>query len=163
MAMIDSPSAAGICHEQTCADGRATGQDVPMIVESRVVGEKTALTDVEVPLPDGNYPLGDLLDALVGIEVEQYAERRRERSLLRILTPADLARGVDSGQYAAEARAGRPAPDVEQARQRAREAFGDGLYFVFVDDHQIEGLHEAVTVGARTRLRLIRLVALAGG
>jgi hypothetical protein len=163
MAMTQFPPAAVICHDKPARKAPATGQDVPVIVESRVVGEKTALTDVEVPLPDGRYPLGDLLDALVAIEVEQYAVRRRERSLLRILTPADLARGVDSGRYATEARAGRPAPHVEQARQRAREAFGDGLYFVFVDDHQVERLDETVEVGAQTRLRLIRLVALAGG
>lgn len=45
----------------------------------------------------------------------------------------------------------------------ALEAFEDGLYFVFIDDRQIETLDERVTVGAGSRVRFLRLVALAGG
>ncbi len=134
-----------------------------MIVESRVVGRRSALADVHVPLAAGDYSLDEVLDALVRIEVEQYESRRAERSLLRVLTPVDLVRGVDSGKYAAEGRNVPPAPTVDEATARAREAFGDGLFYVFVDDRQVEDLRARVLVTAETRLRLIRLVALAGG
>jgi hypothetical protein len=134
-----------------------------MIVESRVVGERGALADVEVSLAGGDHALGEVLDALVAHEVGRYEARRHERSLLRVLTPADLVRAVDTGTYAAEPRHVPPAPSVEDAQTRAREAFGDGLYYVFIDDQQVESLEATVRVGPDTRLRLIRLVALAGG
>lgn len=43
-----------------------------MTVESRVVGQRSALADVQVPPAAGDYSLGEVLDALVRIEVERY-------------------------------------------------------------------------------------------
>jgi hypothetical protein len=54
-----------------------------------------------------------------------------------------------------------PAPDV--AISRALQAFGDGLYFAVLDGAQIDDLDAPLTVTPSSRLRLVRLVALAGG
>ena len=43
------------------------------------------------------------------------------------------------------------------------QAFGDGLYFAVLDGTQIEDLDAPLHVTASSRLRLVRLVALAGG
>lgn len=134
-----------------------------MIVEARVVGRPRDIEDRSVGIEPGEHPLRAVIEALVAGELDAFAERQRERSLLRILTPADLARGVDTGRYATEPRAAQAAPPLAAAVARAVEAFEDGLYFVFVDDHQVESLDATVTVGPQTRLRLVRLVALAGG
>lgn len=134
-----------------------------MIVEARVVGRPRDIEDRTVGMEHGQHPLREVVEALVADEVGAFAERQRERSLLRILTPADLARGVDIGRYGAEPRPAQVAPLLSDAVARAMEAFEDGLYFVFVDDQQVESLDAVVTVGPDTRLRLVRLVALAGG
>ncbi len=136
-----------------------------VIVQTKVVGERSALDDVALAVPDGDHAWRDLLDVLVRSELERARADRHEaaRRVLRVLTPADLARGTESGRYGSEGRDLPPLPDHASALERAVEAFGDGLYFVFVDEHQVESLDEVVTVRADTRLRLVRLVALAGG
>ena len=116
-----------------------------------------------VPVEPGVHPLGTLLQHLVRAELAAFEQRQRERSLLRVLTPADLVRGVDTGKYAAEPRPRQQSPSYDDAWARAKEAFEDGLYVVFLDERQIEGLDDEVLVDADTRLRLVRLVALAGG
>ena len=54
-----------------------------------------------------------------------------------------------------------PADDVAVAR--AVEAFDDGLYYVVVDGAVVSELDAPLTLTADSRLRLVRLVALAGG
>ena len=134
-----------------------------MIVEARIVGGRDALEDTHVPIEPGVHALETLLQALVRAELSGFEQRQRERSLLRVLTPVDLVRGVDTGKYAAEPRARQQAPAYDDAWARAKEAFDDGLYVVFLDERQVEHLADEVVVDADTRLRLVRLVALAGG
>lgn len=134
-----------------------------MIVEARVVGSRDRLEDTLVPVEPGGHRLEELLQALVRAELAAFAERQRERSLLRVLTPTDLVRGVESGRYATEPRPQQQAPSYDDAWARAREAFEDGLYVVFLDEQQVESLDDTILVTADTRLRLVRLVALAGG
>ncbi|HET6667346.1 MAG TPA: hypothetical protein VFG98_08715 [Intrasporangium sp.] len=134
-----------------------------MIVEARVVGRPHDIESRPVAVTPGSHSLRNVLRELVTEEVAAFERRQREQSLLRILTPADLVRGVETGTYAAERRAPQAAPPLDDAWRRAVEAFDDGLYYVFVDDHQIEELETVVTVGPQTRMRLVRLVALAGG
>ncbi len=52
---------------------------------------------------------------------------------------------------------------MHDAADRAREAFDDGLYFMFVDDRQVESLDEVLMLRDGSRLLFVRLVALAGG
>ncbi len=133
-----------------------------MIVETKVVGSKdTETQDVAVPVDIGL--LRDLLGLLVRHELASYEQRRTASKTLRVLTPADLARGVDTGTYGREARAVPAPPSEAQAIERALEAFGDGLFFVFVDDVQVEDLDAPIAVRPDSTLRLVRLVALAGG
>ena len=134
-----------------------------MIVEARVVGGRDRLEDTHVPLERGGHRLETVLQALVRAELAAFEERQRDRSLLRVLTPTDLVRGVETGRYSAGPRPRQQAPSYDDAWARAREAFQDGLYVVFLDDRQVESLDDTILVTTDTRLRLVRLVALAGG
>lgn len=134
-----------------------------MIVEARVVGRPKDIEDREVPVPARTTTMRDLIGTLVRHELADFARRQRAGNLLRVLTPADLARGVDTGRYGAGVRPAQVAPTFEVANERAIEAFTDGLFFAFVDDVQIEALDEPVEIMATSRMRLVRLVALAGG
>jgi hypothetical protein len=133
-----------------------------VIVETRIAGRKDAeLLHLQVPVDVGS--LRDLLVLLVRHELADYEQRRAASRTLRALTPADLARGVDTGTYGREVRGAAAPPSEAQAVERAVEAFTDGLFFAFVDGVQIEQLDTPVTAGPDSTLRLLRLVALAGG
>lgn len=133
-----------------------------MIVETKVVGTKDT-ESLRVSMPAGIGSLRDLLTELVRHELGSYEQRRTASRTLRVLTPADLARGVDTGTYGRENRAVAAPPTEAKAIDRAVEAFTDGLFFVFVDDVQIEELDASVVIRQDSTLRLVRLVALAGG
>ncbi|MFN8190956.1 MAG: hypothetical protein U0R78_11060 [Nocardioidaceae bacterium] len=133
-----------------------------MIVETKVVGTKDT-ESLSVSMPADIGTLRDLLAALVRHELASYEQRRTASRTLRVLTPADLARGVDTGSYGRESRAVAAPPPEAEAIERAVEAFTDGLFFVFVDDLQVEELDAPVLIRTESTLRLVRLVALAGG
>ncbi|MFT4189817.1 MAG: hypothetical protein QM621_14730 [Aeromicrobium sp.] len=133
-----------------------------MIVETKVVGARET-ESLRVDLTGDVATLRDLLAVLVRHELAAYERHREASAALRVLTPADLARGVDTGVYGRELRR-LPAPPPEpEAVRRAVEAFGDGLFFAFVDGEQVEELDEPLAVAADSTVRLVRLVALAGG
>jgi len=133
-----------------------------VIVETKVVGTKDT-ESLSVSMPADIGTLRDLLAALVRHELASYEQRRTASRTLRVLTPADLARGVDTGSYGRESRAVAAPPPEAEAIERAVEAFTDGLFFVFVDDLQVEELDAPVLIRTESTLRLVRLVALAGG
>lgn len=133
-----------------------------MIVETKVVGSRET-ESLQVEVAPEVASLREVLIALVRHELAAYEERRAASRTLQVLTPADLARGVDTGAYGRESRAVPAAPAEDVAVERALEAFHDGLYFVFVDGVQLEELDARVSVRDDSTLRLVRLVALAGG
>ncbi|WP_424949850.1 hypothetical protein [Deinococcus sp.] len=134
-----------------------------MIVETKMVGRRTPFERRPVELPDGPYTLEGLLAQLVQQEVAAYRERQERVGLLNILSADNLTAGAAAGKVAAapQARAGKV--DVQDATHVALRAFGDGLYYVFLDDMQIESLEQPLTLRPDSTLLLLRLTALAGG
>lgn len=133
-----------------------------VIVETKVVGRKD-VESVQIAVPTEVLSLRALIEVLVRHELAAYEQRRAASRTLQVLTPADLARGVDTGVYGRESRAVPAPPPEAHSIDRAIEAFGDGLYFVFIDDIQVEDLDAEVALRPDSTLRLVRLVALAGG
>ncbi|WP_116949932.1 hypothetical protein [Jiangella endophytica] len=134
-----------------------------MIVETKVVGRPTELVERQLTLPSGAMTLGMLLAELVRVEVDGYTRRRADDRVLRVLTPADLARGLTAGRVASGGRTVPAAPPLAEAVERALTAFADGLYFVFLDGVPLDDLDAPVSPAPESRLLLVRLVALAGG
>lgn len=134
-----------------------------MIVETKVLGQSAELADRHIALPIGAGTLRGLLSELVRIEVQQYDKRRSEQLILRILSPADEAQGASIGRIVSAPRVVPAPPPVDVALERALEAFRDGLYLVVFDGKPVEDLDAPIEVMRDSRLRLVRLVALAGG
>ena len=132
-----------------------------MLVEVRVVGGPTQAVDRAVD--SGTMSVGELLAQLVSAEVRSYQDRRETQMVLRVLTDEQVVAGQDMGRMVSGGRAVPPPPSLAEAVTRAVEAFHDGLFLVVLDDRQLEDLGELVNVGPTSRLRLVRLVALAGG
>jgi hypothetical protein len=121
---------------------------------------------VHLSLPgDGcGLPLHDILAQVVRAEVQAYLGRAQERRLSRVFSPAMIAEAPGAGKVAPGAvETAAPQVDPEAAVARALEAFGDGLYVVFVDGIQVASLETEVALHSGSRIQFIRLVALAGG
>lgn len=134
-----------------------------MIVETKMVGRRTPFERLPVELSDGPYTLEGLLAQLVQREVADYRERQDRVGLLNILTEPELKAGAAAGRVAAAPQARSGSVDVQDATRVALQAFGDGLYYVFLDDVQIESLEQPLTLRPDSTLLLLRLTALAGG
>ena len=134
-----------------------------MIVEVRVVGQSAELVDRDFGHGAGETTLRALLTSLVHEEVAGYESRRQSQQVLRVLTPGDLASGHVTGRFGRWSRQAPPAPSPGEAVARALEAFDDGLVVAVLDGVQVEDLDGPLLVTPSSRLRLVRLVALAGG
>lgn len=134
-----------------------------MIVEVRVIGQAGEVVDRDHEHPAGETTLRALLTDLVHGEVAGYESRRQAQQVLRVLTPADLAAGHGTGRFLGGPRRTPAAPPPGEAVQRALQAFTDGLVLAVLDGAQVDDLDAPLLVTPASRLRLVRLVALAGG
>lgn len=110
-----------------------------------------------------NPTLKQLIRHIVLIEVEAFQKRQTDRQLFRVLTARQIEAGKAAGRIDPAAKIGQQQVDAEAAARTAFQAFEDGLFYVFIDDRQIGTLDEPVQVEADSKLKFIRLVALAGG
>jgi len=136
-----------------------------MRIEAKFAGQRRGLFEPrEWEWPDAKeMELGELISEVVRDEVRQFRDRQAENRLLHILTPAEIDAGVERGKITSGGSDLDQPVDTEAAIAAALEAFGDGFYFVFVDDVQIENLEQVITVAPTSTLLFIRLVPLAGG
>ncbi len=135
-----------------------------MKVEAKVTGQRRAPTEVrEVEVPTGESRLRDLIAAVVRSEVDAFQMRQLDGRLLQVLSPEQIAAGTEVGKITSGGSDLDQEVDPDAAVATALEAFDDGLYFVFVDDQQIQGLDERVGVTAGSTLLFVRLVPLVGG
>ncbi len=133
-----------------------------MIVETATLGSRAVGEALDLPELDGDRSLRMLLRTLVEQGLVAYEAHRSRSALLHILTPADLVEGASTGRYGREPRELPAPPAFDTAYIRAVEAFNDELFFAFLDDVRITDLDDIVTIEPRSRLRLVRLVALTG-
>lgn len=103
-----------------------------------------------------------LLALIVEQQIDDFKRRNQDARFLRVLTERDVEAGLETGRVRSGAQEpdGR-LPDMEQSIAAAMTAFQDGLYFVFVNDAQVESLEQAVD-DVRDVL-FVRLTPLAGG
>jgi hypothetical protein len=135
-----------------------------MKVEAKVTGQRRRPTDVrEVEVPAGDSDLRSVIDAVVRSEVDAFRLRQLDGRLLQVLSPEQIAAGVEVGRITSGGSDLDQDVDPDTAVATALESFADGLYFVFVDDRQIEGLDEVVAVTPDSTLLFVRLVPLVGG
>ncbi|GAA3996262.1 hypothetical protein GCM10022631_03320 [Deinococcus rubellus] len=134
-----------------------------MIIETKTVGRRTPFERRPTPLPDGPQTLRSLLSHLVQQEVSAYHERQDSVGMLRVLTERDISSGAATGRISVAPQERGGTVTVEDATQSALRAYCDGLYYVFVDDKQIESLDEPLALHPDSTLLLLRLTALAGG
>ena len=134
-----------------------------MIVETKIVGRRTPFERRPIELPDGPHTLESLLTQLVHHEVAAYHERQNSVGILRVLTEQEIEGGSTTGKISVAPQERGATVTPEDATQTALTAFKDGLYYVFLDDQQIEDLNQPLKLRPDSTLLLLRLTALAGG
>jgi hypothetical protein len=143
----------------------------PIIIKvgAKVVGQKrTLFNDYPISLissEDGHsrMKLRELIAAVVTHEVQAFRERQEERKLALVLSPEQIEQGVVQGKIDLGERDLQQTVIASDAIKTALQAFEDGLYYVFLNDTQLEVLDEDVIVSHDNRMLFVRLVALAGG
>ena len=137
-----------------------------LTLEAKQMGRRAALVPswtLELPL-ESPVTLQKLLETIVQSEVHAYNTRQRDAKFVRALTEQDMADGAERGKIDPGGReVDAPLADTLDAQREAIQAFKDGLYYVFLNDTQLERLEAAVDTSAPMRLLFLRLVALAGG
>lgn len=141
-----------------------------MTIEGKVLGQKRKLfTDWAVPLPPDDLHQGrslilrDLITYIVQQEVEQFKARQEQRRLEHFLSKEAITEGVKRGKVDMGGRDLQQEVNGDAAIGTALQAFEDGLYYVFVDDHQYTSLDNEVFLKIDSKILFVRLVALAGG
>lgn len=140
-----------------------------LTIEGRQFGRgRTLFPAWQIPLGAASeeIPLRALIARIVREETAAFRERQAQRQTLQALTAQEIAAGaaagkIDSGGHAGEREL--QTVDDDQAVAAALQAFEDGVYYVFVDDQQVERLDDTVSLRDGSRMTFLRLVALAGG
>jgi hypothetical protein len=136
-----------------------------MRIEAKLAGQRRGLFEPqEWEWPEAReMQLSELITKVVHDEVRLFRNRQADNRLLHVLTPEQIAEGVEKGMVTSGGSDLDQNVDVDDAIATALEAFSDGFYFVFVDDVQIDHLDQTVTVAPNSTLLFLRLVPLAGG
>jgi hypothetical protein len=139
-----------------------------LTISGKVMGKsRPTFTDWELTLPEtletAKLSLRSLLTHIVFAEVSAFEARQSEQRLLRILSPEQIQLGVEQGKVDLGGSELDRKVEAQAAVEVALQAFEDGLYFVFVDDNQIEDLNTTVVLKPASQLLFLRLVPLVGG
>jgi hypothetical protein len=139
-----------------------------LTISGKVMGKtRPTFTDWELTLPQDIEPtdmsLRSLLTHLVRAEVSAFETRQSQRRLLQILSPEQIQLGLEQGKVESGGSELDQKVEVDNAVEVALQAFEDGLYFVFIDDQQIEGLDAIAPLTPNSQLLFLRLVPLVGG
>ncbi len=139
-----------------------------LTISGKVMGKtRPTFTDWELTLPEAieieTLSLRSLLTHLVFAEVSAFETRQSQRRLLRILSPEQIQLGVEQGKIDSGGSELDQKVEADAAVEVALQAFEDGLYFVFIDDEQIETLDTKVMLKPTSQLMFLRLVPLVGG
>jgi hypothetical protein len=139
-----------------------------LTISGKVMGKtRPMFTDWELTLPEAvettALTLWSLLTHLVRAEVSAFETRQSQRRLLRILSLEQIQLGLEQGKVESGGSELNQKVEVDKAIEVALQAFEDGLYFVFIDDEQIEGLNAIAPLTPNSQLLFLRLVSLVGG
>lgn len=114
-------------------------------------------------LPRQPHSLRELLTFMASSGAADYNRRLKQQSGEKLLTQEDILDMSHVGKVAFGIPFGSREADIPQAVETAIQGFADGLYRFFVNDREITGLDEPLTLEENDNITVIRLVMLTGG
>ncbi|MGD8644491.1 MAG: hypothetical protein PVI15_09395 [Chromatiales bacterium] len=115
------------------------------------------LGSFELQLVSERISVRDLIRRRIEHEVDVY--NREEPGYFKgLVQPTDAEATLNGYKLSKRRRL-----DAEQQYAQALRAFESNGFFMLVDDRQVEGLDEEITIGEHTEVSFVKLVPLVGG
>lgn len=138
-----------------------------MIIETKTLGSRVRPFEPwEVQFADANtetLTLKEFLRRIVLQEVEAFQLRQEERKLERVLSAEQINSAAKRGKVDMGGRDLEQTVNPTEAVENALLAFKDGIFYVFIDEQQIETLDTTITLYPHSHVLFLRLVPLVGG
>ena len=134
-------------------------------VKAKQAGRKHALIEnkvIEIEEMGPRPTLAEFLKAIVKQQVAEYNRKTPEKNLLPFLAKDEISGQAAGGKVGFGAIYNENQADLSEAQETALQAFADGMFAVFADDHEIQKLDEIVQLPETTVFTFIRLTFLAG-
>ncbi|MEG3437344.1 hypothetical protein V0288_09455 [Pannus brasiliensis CCIBt3594] len=135
-----------------------------LTISGKVLGRsKPLFTDWSLSVGDDSLTLKDLLTRIVREEIDAFRTRQEQRRLVKVLSREEIEAGIARGKIDSGGRDIIQEVNEAEAVHNALQSFEDGLYFVFIDDKQIENIDSPVQLHEDSQILFLRLVPLVGG
>lgn len=113
-------------------------------------------------LSEAPLTLRALIMDVVATNVRQFNERQVEMPLVPFLMQGDIELQGKSGKVGFGTLYNEKKANEDEAISAAILAFEDGLYRVFINDNEIEGLDDALMLNESDEIAFVRFTMLAG-
>ncbi|WP_033544017.1 hypothetical protein [Planococcus sp. CAU13] len=123
---------------------------------------KKFLAQRSIILPETVNSLRGLIEELVHQNIRALNELPESRTVISFLTASELESHLKTGKAGFDHVYGGKKADVERALEEAEQAFSDGLYRVFINDHEVGNYEEPIEFKEQDNLVFLRLTMLAG-
>jgi len=123
---------------------------------------KPALAKQAAELPETTNTLRQLIKNMVAQQVKTTQHKKNDAEWLAYLMPEDIQEQAAAGKVGFGAIYNDGVPDVEGAMATAVTAYEDGLFKVFLNDEELQGLDEPLILQEDDNVVFIRFTMLAG-
>lgn len=134
-------------------------------VTVKQLGKKRPAVDqktIEMEGLPSNPLLSDLLKAVVRQQVQAFNQKLEEKPIVPFLLSKEIHEKTITGKVGFGDIYNDQKADEKAAIDNALLAFEDGIYCVFIDDEQIEKLHQEINLTPQSVLAFVRLTFLSG-
>lgn len=136
-----------------------------LIINAKQAGRKHALIEKQKIVIDDlpeSPSLRVLLNAVVKQQVTAYNDKPLEKNLLPFLSNEQIDSQTNTGKVGFGAIYNENKADLAKAQDVALQAYEDGLFAVFADEEELQGLDRTFVLKPETVVTFIRLTFLAG-
>lgn len=123
---------------------------------------KPALAKQAAELPETTDTLRQLIKNMVAQQLKALQDKNNEAEWLAYLMPEDIQEQGEAGKVGFGAIYNEGVPDIEGAMDTAITAYLDGLFKVFLNDEELQGLDEPLIIQEDDNVVFIRFTMLAG-
>jgi hypothetical protein len=136
-----------------------------LVIRAEVVGRRgTSFARLRLERSFPFQTARDLLCSVVEQQLDQYRLRKQDAQLLRVLSVEAIEDGRGAGKIVSGGQdQDERVPAVPDAIRSAIQAFEDGLFYMFVNDVQVEHLDQPISDQENMDLLFLRLTPLVGG
>jgi len=124
--------------------------------------KKDYLSNIDYEIPDSSFTLAELIRFIVTEKVSEFNSKKSDSDIVALLTHESINTQAQIGKVGFNRRFGNKNIDPQKAVEATLLAFMDGLYRVFVNEHEVMALDEHLEIYEGCKIAFIRLTFLSG-